>query len=202
MNSLFDFIIKPKETRYNNSKKVNGKTLILNTEISNHSYVSRNAIVLSVPSQGNHEIQVGDEIIVHHNVFRRFHDVYGKEKNGKSFFKEDMYFCSPDLIFMYKHKGSKWETVKGFTFVEPLLSNDIFSLDKEEPLKGIVVHLDHDLSDKSIKKGDIIGFTPSCEFEFLIDGKKLYRIPSDSIAIIYGNKGNKTTYNPGWARSG
>ena len=49
MKSIYDFIISPKKSRYNNSKKVGDKTLILNTEIYNHQYVSRKAIVKSTP---------------------------------------------------------------------------------------------------------------------------------------------------------
>ena len=49
MRSVYDFIISPKESRYNNIKKVGDKDLIINTEIYNHKYVSRNAIVKSIP---------------------------------------------------------------------------------------------------------------------------------------------------------
>ena len=45
MKSIYDFIIEPKNTRYNNTKKVGDKELILNTEIFNHQYVSREAVI-------------------------------------------------------------------------------------------------------------------------------------------------------------
>ena len=70
MKAPFDFIIKPKGNRYNNTTKVGEKDLILNTEIFNHQFVNREAIVKSVPTALETEIQPGDIVIVHHNVFR------------------------------------------------------------------------------------------------------------------------------------
>ena len=49
MKAPFDFIIEPKGERYNNTTKVGEKNLILNTEIYNHQYVNREAIVKSIP---------------------------------------------------------------------------------------------------------------------------------------------------------
>ena len=68
MRSVTNFIIKPKNTRYNNTKDIDGTTLILNTEIYTHQNVSRNAIVLETPTVGCTEIRQGDEVIVHHNI--------------------------------------------------------------------------------------------------------------------------------------
>ena len=42
MNSLYDFIVKPiGQGRYTNSKKINGKELILNTKIESWKFVNR-----------------------------------------------------------------------------------------------------------------------------------------------------------------
>ncbi|NVM20025.1 MAG: hypothetical protein HWN80_20155, partial [Candidatus Lokiarchaeota archaeon] len=60
-------------------------------------------------SFGETEIKPGDEIIVHHNVFRRFYDVRGNEKNSRSYFEEDMYFVKPDQLYAYKPPGSIWQ---------------------------------------------------------------------------------------------
>ena len=45
MKAPFDFVIEPKGERYNNTKKLDDGELILNTEIFNHQYVNRTAIV-------------------------------------------------------------------------------------------------------------------------------------------------------------
>ena len=102
MKAPFDFVIKPKGNRYNNTTKVGSSELILNTEIYNHQFVNRQAIVKSVPTAFETEIQPKDEIIVHHNVFRRWHDVRGEEKNSRSYFDKDTYIVKVDQIFLYK----------------------------------------------------------------------------------------------------
>ena len=80
MRSIYDFIITPKKSRYNNTKKIGDKELIVNTEIFNHQYVSREGIIKYVPLVTETEIQQGDDVIVHHNVFRRWHNMKGIEK--------------------------------------------------------------------------------------------------------------------------
>ena len=89
MKSPFYFIIEPKGERYNNAKKVGDKELILNTEISNYEFINRQGIVKSIPLAYKTDIQVGDELIVNHNVFRRWNDVKGREYSTSS-----DYYCS------------------------------------------------------------------------------------------------------------
>ena len=49
MKSVYNFVVKPKGERYNNKKKVGDSELIINTEIFNHQYINREAIVISTP---------------------------------------------------------------------------------------------------------------------------------------------------------
>ena len=97
MKSPYCFVISPQGKRYNNTAKVQDKELILNTEIYNHEYVNRRASVVSTPIINNTNISQGDTVIVHHNVFRRWHNIRGEEKNSKSFFDENTYIVSEDL---------------------------------------------------------------------------------------------------------
>lgn len=196
MQSLFDFIIKPKNERYNNKKYIDGQELLVNTEISDHRYVSRSGIVLGIPKNVETEIQVGDEVIVHHNVFRRWYNQHGIESNSRSHYKEDLYFVKSDQIFLYK-RNNKWEAPKGFCFVKPIKSTDILNNEKEQPLRGIIKHVDSDLS-RLIEKEDLIGFTPNSEYEFIVDGERMYRVFTHSISIKYERQGNEKEYNPSW----
>ena len=195
MKSVYDFVIQPKGNRYNNSVKIGNKDLILNTEIFNHQYVNREAVVLSVPIIGDTDIKPGDTVIVHHNVFRRWHNVKGIEKNSRSYFNENTYFVTSEQIFLYK-RNNKWNAPKGYCFVQPIKNNDIFSLEYEKPLTGIVKY-----SDGIVDEGDLIGFKPNSEYEFIIEGKRLYRVLSNLITIKYEYQGNEETYNPSWAQS-
>ena len=195
MQGIFDFIIKPKNKRYNNTKQIGDSELLLNSEISDHRYISRSGIVLGLPKAVETNIKIGDEVIVHHNVFRRWYDVRGIEKNGRAYYKEDKYFVRLDQIFLYK-QDDKWIAPKDYCFVKPIMSNDILLNEKEIPLRGIIKYVDKEL--KGIYKEDLVGFTPSSEYEFIVDGERLYRVPTNSISIKYERQGTEREYNPSW----
>ena len=197
MQSLFDFIIKPKKERYDNIKQIGDQELVLNSEISSHQYVSRIGIVLAIPKAEDTDIKVGDEVIIHHNVFRRWYDVRGIERNSRSYWEDNKYFVKSDQIFLYK-RNNKWHAPKGYCFVKPIQSNNIL-LEKEVPLRGIAKYVDKELKD--INKNDLVGFTPSSEFEFVVDGERLYRVLTNSISIKYERQGNEKEYNPSWTES-
>ena len=195
MKSVYNFVVTPKGKRYNNTKKVGDSELILNTEIFNHQYVNRQAIIISTPIIGNTNIRPGDTVIVHHNVFRRWHNVKGVEKNSRSYFKEDTYFINHDQIFLYK-RNKEWIAPKGYCFVKPLKAVDQFNIESEKPLQGIVKY-----SDGAVEVNDLVGFTPNSEYEFIVDGERLYRVLSKFITIKYEYQGDEEEYNPSWAQS-
>jgi hypothetical protein len=195
MKSVYNFVVAPKGERYNNTKTLDGGELILNTEIFNHQYVNREAIVISIPIIGETNIKIGDTVIVHHNVFRRWHNVKGVEKNSRSYFNEDNYFIAHDQIFLYKSDG-EWIAPKGYCFVAPLKATDQFNIESEKPLQGIVKY-----SDGTVDVDDLVGFKPKSEYEFIVDGERLYRVLSNLITIKYEHQGNEEEYNPSWAQS-
>ena len=195
MKSVYNFVVTPKGDRYNNKKKVGDSELILNTEIFNHQYVNREAIVISKPIVGNTDIEPGDTVVVHHNVFRRWHNVKGIEKNSRSYFNESTYMISLDQIFLYK-RNDKWKVPKGYCFVKPLKQKNPLNVDLEKPLQGIVKY-----SDGTVKVDDLVGFSPSSEYELIVDGERLYRVLSNFITIKYEYQGNEEEYNPSWAKS-
>jgi len=194
MKSVYDFVVMPKGERYNNTKELDGGELILNTEIYNHQFVNREAIVVSTPMMASTEIITGDTVLVHHNVFRRWHNVKGIEKNSRSYFDESTYFISEDQIFLYKRDG-QWICPKGYCFVMPLKAVDQFNVESEKPLQGIVKY-----SDGTVEVSDLVGFRPSSEYEFIVDGERLYRVKSNFITIKYEHQGNEEEYNPSWAQ--
>ena len=195
MKAPFDFVIEPKGNRYNNTKKVGDKNLVLNTEIFNHQFVNREAIVKSVPTAFETEIKPGDTIITHHNVFRRWHDVKGREKNSRSYFNENTYLVKLDQIFLYK-KNNKWQATNGYCFVQPIKQRDKLKLGEEEECIGIVKY-----TDGMYSKNELVGFTPFSTYEFVIDGKRLYRVMNKFITIKYEYQGDEEAYNPSWAQS-
>ena len=197
MHGWDSFIVSPVNYRYDNTKKVGDIDLILNTEIFTHKNVSNNAIVVGLPKNKQTDIQVGDEVIIHHNVFRRWHDVRGVEQNSRGFFSEDKYFVNEDQLYIYK-RNKEWKSLDSYCFVKPIVNEDMFSIDKEKPLVGVLKYSNKVLEEKGIRVGDIVGFTPRSEFEFIIDGERVYRVMTTHIAIKYEYEGEEREYNPSW----
>ena len=195
MKSVYNFVVKPIGKRYNNVKKVGDKELIVNTEIFNHQHVNRRAKVLSTPIIGDTNIEINDDVILHHNVFRRWHNVHGEEKNSKNYFNENTYIVYPDQIFLYK-RFWKWHSPKGFCWVKPIKNQDKYSNNETQENVGIVKY-----TDGTFKVNDLVGFTPISNYEFVIDGELLYRVYTKFITIKYEYQGNEEAYNPSWAQS-
>lgn len=201
MNSIYDFIVKPIGERYNNEKAIGKKSLILNTSIESFKFINKQAKVIAVPLAYKTPINVGDKIIIHHNVFRRYYDIRGQEKNSSKYLNEDQYFCQIDQIYLYNN-NNKWHTFGNRCFVKPLVNKDNLKLQKLQDHIGILKYDNSSLNKLKIKTGDCVGFTPNSEFEFLIENEFLYCMKSNDIVIKYEHQKNKTEYNPSWAESG
>ena len=193
MKSVYNFIIQPTKSRYNNTKKIGDKEIIVNTDIFQHQFVSREAKVVSVPTLFKTDINVGDTIIVHHNVFRRYTDIKGIERDSKAYYKDDLYFVFIDQIFAYK-RNNKWIPLDDYCFVKPIKPYDMFDTNKEQALMGIIKHTNKNLPEV----GSLVGFTPNSEYEFIIDNERLYRVRTKDITIKYEYQGKEEEYNPSW----
>ena len=78
----------------------------------------------------------------------------------------------------------------------PLKATDKFNIESEKPLQGIVKY-----TDGTIEVNSLVGFTPNSEYEFIVDGERLYRVLSKFITIKYEYQGDEEEYNPSWAQS-
>ncbi|NND23662.1 MAG: hypothetical protein HKN86_03110 [Acidimicrobiia bacterium] len=200
MRSVYDFIIKPLGERYDNELKIGDKKLILNSKIESYKFVNNKAIVISTPLALTTPIKVGDEVIVHHNIFRRYYNIRGEESNSSKYFKDDTYFCQVDQIYLYKNKLN-WKPFNDRCFVAPVINKDDLDLSKDKKHIGILKYANKALESKNIKPGDLIGFTPNSEFEFIVNDELLYCMRTSDIVIKYDNKTDEAQYNPSWAKS-
>ena len=196
MKSLYNFIIKPYDTRYKNTTQVEGKELIVNTSIEDHRSVSKQAIVVATPEAFDTDIRPNDKVYVHHNLFRRWYDQKGRERNSSTYFKDDLYFCSLDQIYMYNNKCHL-----DYCFVKPIKEMNYFKTTKEKDYFGILKYSNKSLEAVGLKPGALVVFTPDSEFEFIIEGERLYCMKSNDIAITHERKGNEEENNPSWAQS-
>ena len=199
MKSVFNFIVKPLGDRYDNKVSIKGKDLILNTKIESFKSVNNLAEIVSVPLAYSTDIEVGDLVIIHHNVFRRFYDIRGKQKDSRSHFMDDLYFCDIDQIYLYK-KTDKWKSFGNRCFIKPIKNNNHLEVEKERKLIGILKYGNSSLEALEIHEGDLVGYTPDGEFEFVVDKQRLYCMKSNDIVIKYEYKGDETEYDPSWAK--
>ncbi len=200
MNSLYDFIVEPLGDKYSNTVNIDGKSLVLNTKIESFKFVNRLAKVIKTPLAFNFDIKIGDIVVIHQNVFRTFYDMKGKKKKSRSFFKDNLYFCSIDQIYLYKNSDG-WNSFGDRCFIKPIKSKEDLTLDKEASLIGILKYGNSSLNKLKINPGDLVGYTPNGEWEFLIEKERLYCMKSNDIVIKYENEGNEVEYNPSWASS-
>ena len=196
MQSLYYFIVKPLNDRYDNTRTVAGTDLIINSGIEDHRFISKKAVVVSTPAAYTTKINIGDELYIHHNIFRRWYDQKGKERNSSTHFKDDLYFVSLEQIYMYNLK-----THLDYCFVKPLKNQSILENRKEQPNVGIVKYSNKSLEALGITPETLITFTPNSEFEFIIEGERLYCMKSNDIALTHEYQGNEEENNPSWAKS-
>jgi len=196
MNSLYSFIVKPLIDRYDNVKNIDNKELILNTSIEDHKFVSKKAVIVSTPAAYKTDVNIGDEVYVHHNIFRRWYDQKGRERNSSTYFKDNLYFVSPEQIYMYNSNSHL-----NYCFIKPIKNQSLLYNRKEQPNVGIVKYTNNTLETLGITPGTLITFTPNSEFEFIIDGERLYCMKSNDIALTHEYKGNEKENNPSWAES-
>ena len=200
MKSLYDFIVEPVGDKYSNTVKIGDKKLIVNTKIENWKFVNRIAKVIETPKAFSTGIKKGDTLVIHQNVFRTFYDIKGEKKKSRSWFKDNYYFCSVDQIYLYKNE-SGYKSFNDRCFVAPIKNREDLKLEKEESLIGILKYGNKSLEALGINPGDLIGYTPNSEWEFLIDNKRLYCMKSNDNVIKYEYQGNEKEYNPSWTNS-
>lgn len=186
MKSPFAFIVKPIDNRrYNNTKEIGGIEFVVSTSTEDHKFSNREAQVIELPVDYKGPIQVGDTLMVHHNVFKYYNDMKGKQRSGKSYFKDDLFFVEEDQYYAYKHNG-EWNAVGRYCFVKPIPPEDsyIYKPLTEEPLVGEMKYPNEYLNSEGVKPGDRVCFKPDSEYEFRIDDEKLYRMYDHQITVV------------------
>ena len=185
MRSPHNFIVTPlKDRRYDNVKEVGETELITSVSQEDHISSNRQAEVVALPIAYKGPIKVGDTLIVHHNVFKFYYDMYGRQKSGKSFLKENLFLVDNEQFFLYKQDG-EWRGHSKYCFIKPIKARESAIMKRgEEPLVGIVKYINQELLDLGVKVGDEISFQPESEYEFTIEGEKLYRMFTNNITMI------------------
>jgi hypothetical protein len=186
MKSLFDFIVKPLDgKRYTNIKKIGGVDFIVSTSEEDFNFSNRYAEVIGLPANYSGPIKKGYILLVHHNVFKYYNDMRGRQRSGRSYFKDDLFFVDSEQFFMY-YDGENWNAYDKYCFVKPVpaIQSYIFKPFSEEPLIAEMVIVNDYLKSQGVKKGDLVTYLPDTEYEFNVDGEKLYRMYDHHISMV------------------
>lgn len=186
MRSPYNFIISPIGDQYSNTKNIGGVEVTFNTSLDLAKYVNRVGVVIELPTYYKGNIKVGDVVVVHHNIFRTYHDMKGRQTKSPEFFRDDLYIVSPDRIYLYKSNGI-WRSNLNYCFVKPIarIQNELLhSTDKEEKHVGVVVYPSSNQEENlNLKSGSFVAFTKNSEYEFEVDGEKIYRMYDRDVVI-------------------
>ena len=186
MRSPRDFIVKPRKgKRYDNSRVIGGKEIVVSTSEEDHNFSNREAIVQEVPLGYKGPIEKGDILLVHHNVFKFYNDIKGRQRSGRSFFKDDIFLIDNEQFFLYNKKG-EWFTHDRYCFIKPIPVEEsvIMKPCKSEPLMGVMKYPNDYLKSQGIKKGDRVSYQPFNEYAFNVNGEKLYRLYDHQITMV------------------
>jgi len=193
MQSLYSFIVTPlKNRRYDNIKYYDDKRFFTSVSEEDHTVSNRFAKVVQLPKNYDGEVNVGDTLLVHHNVFKYYNDIYGRQKSGRSWLIDDLFLVDHDQFFLYK-QHDKWYSHGKYCFVKPVPKTKSF-IDAagvtNEPLHGIIKYSNKQLEELGIFEGDLISFQPNSEYVFYVEDEELYRMYTNNITIKY-NDGHK-----------
>ena len=184
MKSPFYFLIKAKGDYYTNKITLAGQQMIVNSTLSNHMHVNRFAEVIQTPIYYKGDIKPGDVLIVHHNVFRIYHDMKGRPRKSPNFFKGDLYIIDPSQFYLY-HNGKEWQSVDDYCFVKPIdIENKYLHQEGYEDNTGVVVYTNKSLYSKGVENGSKVNFRKDSEYEFTINEEKMYRMRTRDICTI------------------
>ena len=82
------FLVKPAGgRRYDNVSKYGDVEFITSSSQEDHTVSNRYAEVISTPIMYDGPIEAGDTLLVHHNVFKKYYDMKGREKSGPCHFR-------------------------------------------------------------------------------------------------------------------
>lgn len=182
LQSPHKFVLAPfNAEQYINTKKVGDVDLIVTTSIEDAKDVQREATILALPMSYKGDLAIGDNCIVHHNIFRiTYSDFGGVPAQSNFYLKENVFYASPDLIYM-KISNGVHEAIDDNVFVKPIKEINEWVGEKEKDHTGIIRYSNKKLREIGINDGDTIVFRKNTEYEFNILGEKLYKMSNNRI---------------------
>lgn len=190
MKAVYHVIVET-DKAYNNEKKITEDiSIVVNSTIESVEHINRKAVVLAAPDFV--VLEKGDEVILHHNIFRLRNGLKGKRLESNFHIEDNRYFVPPTEIFMFKRGDSEWEALSPHCFVKPIKDDteEGVILGVKETYKGNkkqygeVIYPNKDMLDMGLKKGDIVAFSLYSEYEVEVENELLYKMSTKDILAL------------------
>lgn len=165
--------------------------LVVNSTIESVAHINRIARVVEAPSFTI--IKKGDEVVVHHNIFRLRNGLRGRKLQSNYHLEGNKYFVPLTEVFMYKRGNNNWNAIRPYVFVKPIkkvdkkIGNIIINSSEQNShkgnikLHGIIKYPNDELVYNGVDVGDNVIFSDWSEYEFNIDGEILYKMSTNDI---------------------
>lgn len=180
LQNAFKFVVSPIGRQYNDTKKVGEVELITCNSIEEGIDVNRLAKVKSLPEHYKGEIQIGDTIIIGHNVFRISYDHKGLVQQSDWYIKDNLFAISRDLIYAVI-KNDEFIPTDDNVFVEPIIEHDFWRGDIEAENVGFAKYVNSELKKAGVENGSKIAFKQGSKYIFEINGAKLFMMKNRRI---------------------
>lgn len=191
MEAVNYFIVSLDKAYDNEVETSDGNSIIVNSTIEKVEFINRVATIVAAPDFTI--LEVGDKVVVHHNIFRLRNGTSGNVIESSYHIGGNEYFVPLTEVFMYKREED-WQSLDPYCFVKPIEKEitEGFSLGLNESSYkgkengvGIMAYPNKNLLSQGIKKGDKVKFTKNSEYEFNIDGVLYYKMSTrDIVAIV------------------
>jgi hypothetical protein len=176
------FLITPKNNQEYNREKGG---VIVTSSIESAKDVNRFGIIKKTPLYYDGDLVEGDEVVLHHNVFRSYYDMKGYERKSKEYFKDNLYLVDESKIYLVKRKKG-YLSFDDYCFVSPKGEENLeVSLGSYELHKGTVKFVNPNIINQGIEEGMEVGYTKDSEYEFEIEGELLYRMKRKDICVKF-----------------
>jgi len=174
MKSPIFFIVKPKgDSQYVNNAD---NLLVRNTSIEDAKDVNRVGIVHAVPTIYNTIVDIGDEVVLHHNTFRITFNQKGIPVHSNSYISDNLYFVYPEMIYMVIKPNGEKISLDPFCFVTPMME------DGEEILNvGTLKYGNKFTKENNLLEGTDLFLKEFSNYEFNFGNERLYRVRNNQI---------------------
>ncbi|MCH9664309.1 MAG: hypothetical protein K0U41_00475 [Gammaproteobacteria bacterium] len=181
------FIIKPQGGKEQiNSVEGDFGEIILNSHIhvDDQDFSNRIAEIIATPLSNVTSAEVGDKLIVGHNVFRKWLDWHGKIEEGNTVV-DDLYYAENTAVYGYIKEGetfstNDWALLDPVPHTDELLIASGFRVDQ-----GILRYPSDSKFPLSLEVGTKVAFKANNFVPIPINDETIYRVRIKDI-LLYG----------------